>query len=87
MGGGLQAAADTFRALWYPYWSAVCELELGGWLLARGEVERGESQLAAAAATLEQLGARPALARLTALRAGGGARRGSSPRPGRGQPA
>ncbi len=87
VGGGLQAAADAFRALSYPYWSAVCELELGGWLLARGEVERGESQLAAAAATLEQLGARPALARLTALRAGGGARRGSSPRPGRGQPA
>ena len=85
--GGLQAAADAFRALSYPYWSAVCELELGGWLLARGEVERGESQLAGAAATLEQLGATPALARVTALRAGGGAWHGSSPRPDRGQPA
>ena len=84
---GLQAAADAFRALSYPYWSAVCELELGGWLLARGDPERGESQLAGAAATLEQLGATPALARLAAVRAGGGSCAWSNPRPGRGQPA
>ena len=79
---GLEAAADAFRALSYPYWSAVCELELGGWLLARGDAERGEAQLAVAAATLEQLGAAPALARLTAVRAGSGSLRRSNPRPG-----
>ena len=85
--GGLQAGADAFRALSYPYWSAVCELELGGWRLARGDVERGQSHLAAAAATFEQLGATPALARLTALREAGGALRSSDASPGRGQPA
>ena len=85
--GGLQAGADAFRALSYPYWSAVCELELGGWRLARGDVERGQPHLAVAAATFEQLGATPALARLTALRGAGGALRSSDPSPGHGQPA
>ena len=79
---GLEAAAHAFRALSYPYWAAVCELELGGWLLARGDPERGESQLLGASATLERLGAAPALARLAAVRAGAGSLRSGNPRSG-----
>ena len=87
VGAGLRAAADAFRALSYPYWTARCELELGGWLLDRGDAERGESQLASGAATLKQLAAAPALARLAAARARRGSVPRSAARPGHGQPA
>jgi len=84
---GLQSAAEAFRMLSYPYWMARCELELGEWLIARGDTDEGESQLACATETLEQLAATPALVRLAAARAGGGAVRGTGTGPGRGQPA
>ncbi len=68
---GLRGAADAFRDLGYPYWTARSELELGTWLNSRGNAEAGEAQLASAAATLERLAAAPALAQLAAVRAGG----------------
>lgn len=84
---GLQAAADGFRALSYPYWAARCELELGGWLLAHGDAAQGEAQLASASATFEQLGAAPALARLALARAESGSPQARVAHPGHSRPA
>ncbi len=74
---GLDAAADAFRALAYPYWTARSGLELGGWLLAHGDADEGESQLSGATATFEQLRAEPALAQLASTRAQAGSMRGA----------
>ena len=65
--------------------SASSSWAAGGSLAATWSAD--EAQLAAAAATFEQLGATPALARLTAVREAGGALRSSDASPGRGQPA
>ncbi len=75
---GLQAAADGFRVLRYPYWVARCELELASWLREHGDPERVRELLDDSAAALERLGAAPALIRVEAER-GAGARRGAVP--------
>jgi class 3 adenylate cyclase/tetratricopeptide (TPR) repeat protein len=64
--GELRAAVTQFEALGYAYWLAVARTDLAAWLLGRGRSEAA-AELEGACATLEALGARPALARARAL--------------------
>jgi class 3 adenylate cyclase/predicted ATPase len=66
---GLTAAIEGFRSLGYPYWLARAELDLAAWLQGQGRHSESALLLAEAAATLEMLGAAPALRRARALQA------------------
>jgi tetratricopeptide (TPR) repeat protein len=63
----LKAAVETFRSLGYPYWLARTQTDLGAWLLDQGRADEAAPLLDEATATLERLGAEPALERARAL--------------------
>ena len=61
------AAVDTLRSLGYPYWLARAQTELAAWLIDQGQMAEAAPLLDEAIATLERLGAEPALRRARAL--------------------
>jgi class 3 adenylate cyclase/tetratricopeptide (TPR) repeat protein len=61
--GELTAAIDGFTALSYPYWRAVAQTDLAACLVAEGRGDEAGPLLREATATLEGLGAAPALER------------------------
>ncbi len=63
----LEAAIQDFEALGYPYWLAVAQLDLAGWLSEQGRAIEASALLDEATATFASLGAGPALARAQEL--------------------
>jgi class 3 adenylate cyclase/tetratricopeptide (TPR) repeat protein len=64
----LTAAVDAFRELGYPHWLARAQTTLAAWLIDRNRADEAVPHLDEAGATLERLGAMPALARVHELR-------------------
>jgi class 3 adenylate cyclase/tetratricopeptide (TPR) repeat protein len=64
----LTAAVEAFRELGYPHWLARAQTALAGWLIERNRLDEAIPHLDEAGATLERLGAMPALARVHELR-------------------
>ncbi|HTU77848.1 MAG TPA: adenylate/guanylate cyclase domain-containing protein [Solirubrobacteraceae bacterium] len=71
----LGRAIEGFRALRYPYWLARAQTDLAAWLIEQDRRGEAAPLLGEATATLESLGATPALARARELA------RGSSSQP------
>ena len=63
----LLASIDGFTELEYPYWRAVAQTDLAGWLIDQGRRTDAASYLEQATATLQSLHASPALARAQEL--------------------
>jgi tetratricopeptide (TPR) repeat protein len=63
----LRTALDSFTALAYPYWVARVQVQLAAWLVEQGRASEAAPLLDEAVATLEELGAAPALARAREL--------------------
>ena len=63
----LTAAIERFRALGYPYWLAVAQTDLAGWLVEQGRGTEATQLLDEAVTALASLGAAPALARAQAV--------------------
>ena len=63
----LETAIDEFRALGYPYWLGVAQLDLAGWLAGESRIAEAAAPLDEASAALEALGAAPALERAQKL--------------------
>ncbi len=61
--GALTTAIDGFRSLGYPYWLACTQTDLARWLVEQNMGAAAGRLLDEASATLEALGAAPALAR------------------------
>jgi hypothetical protein len=59
----LVSAIEDFRGLGYPYWLARAQTDLAAWLIGQGRFGDAAPLLVEAGATLESLGASPALAR------------------------
>jgi hypothetical protein len=66
--GELTVAIERFQALGYPYWLARAQTDLAAWLFGQDRAPEAAALLDDAIATLEQLGAAPALARARELR-------------------
>jgi class 3 adenylate cyclase/tetratricopeptide (TPR) repeat protein len=64
----LRSAIDALDSLAYPYWHAVAQTDLAGWLIDQERVEEAAAGLEQAVATLTRLRAAPALARAEGLR-------------------
>jgi class 3 adenylate cyclase/tetratricopeptide (TPR) repeat protein len=64
---GLRRAADAFRRMGYPYWRAVTQTDLAGWLIGAGRRDDAAPLLQEAVATLMPLRALPALGRANEL--------------------
>jgi class 3 adenylate cyclase/tetratricopeptide (TPR) repeat protein len=64
----LTDAIERFRALPAPYWTAVTQTDLAGWLIERGRADEASGLLDEAVATLQPLGAAPALGRVRDLK-------------------
>ena len=64
---GLLAAEQGLRDLGYPLWAARCQLDLADWFGRQGRTDEAEARAREAAATFEQLGARPLLERARSL--------------------
>ena len=60
---GLRSAIEGLAELGYPFWLARAQTDLGEWLTAHGRRDEAAPLLEDAIATLEELGAQPALAR------------------------
>ncbi len=60
----LSAAIESLRSLGYSYWLARAQTDLAAWLIDRGRSAEAAAVLSEASATLELLGAGPALARI-----------------------
>ena len=63
----LTRAIDSFRALDYPYWLAVTQIDLAEWLISQDRAAEAQAALDEAIPVLTDLGARPALERIRAL--------------------
>jgi hypothetical protein len=63
-------AAERFRALGYPFWTAVCLTDRAAWLAGRGRVPEARELAEEARRTFESLGARPWVTRASAIAAG-----------------
>ncbi len=63
----LETSIDEFRALGYPYWLGVAQLDLAGWLAGESRIAEAAAPLDEASAALEALGAAPALERAQKL--------------------
>jgi class 3 adenylate cyclase/tetratricopeptide (TPR) repeat protein len=66
--GEITAAIERFQALGYPYWLARAQTDLAAWLLGQDRAPEAAPLLDDAIATLERLGAAPALAGARELR-------------------
>jgi tetratricopeptide (TPR) repeat protein len=64
----LTAAVEAFQALGYPHWLARAQTTLAAWLIEMHRADEAVPHLDEAGATLERLGAMPALARVHELR-------------------
>jgi hypothetical protein len=64
---GLRRAVDRLQALGYPYWLAVAQTDLAGWLIGAGRRDEAAALLHEATATLMPLRAVPALGRANEL--------------------
>ncbi len=60
----LREAADLFDGMHMPFWAAIARTEHGEWLAEQGRTDEARDLLARAAATFEELGAAPMLARV-----------------------
>ena len=60
-------AAEEFRLLSYPYWTARAQLDLAEWLAVHDMLDESARLAAEAAATFEKVGAAPMLVRARAL--------------------
>jgi tetratricopeptide (TPR) repeat protein len=63
----LHTAVEQFDTLGYPYWHALAQADLAAWQLDHGPSTTTIGLLEQAAATLQRLGARPALSRTQQL--------------------
>jgi class 3 adenylate cyclase/tetratricopeptide (TPR) repeat protein len=63
----LSRVIARMRELEYPYWLAVAQADLAGWLITQDRAAEAEGLLEEAIATFLRLGAKPALARAQAL--------------------
>ena len=63
----LSASIEMFAGLGYPYWLAVTQTDLAGWLIDRGRGSEAAPLLEDAISALTPLRAAPALDRATAL--------------------
>jgi hypothetical protein len=63
----LNTAIDAFDTLGYPYWRAVTQSDLAGWLIDQQRADDANPLLDRAIITLQQLRATPALTRAQAI--------------------
>lgn len=65
----MSSAIEGFRSLAFPYWLARAQTDLAAWLIDQGRAGEAAPLLGEATATLQSLGAAPALARAQELHA------------------
>jgi hypothetical protein len=63
----LRSAIDAFGTLSYPYWRGCAEIDLANWLTGQNRGSEAAALLETAIATLQALGAAPALARASQI--------------------